>query len=63
MESAMTRCRMRIDFTIARSALPAMNITFKKNGYRFAGALCNNTHIGGRIESMWVWCKRFPDSG
>ena len=63
MESAMIRSRMRLAYTIARSASPAMNITFKKNGYRFAGALCNNTHIGGRIESMWVWYKPLPDSG
>ncbi|MGD8368104.1 MAG: putative beta-lysine N-acetyltransferase [Desulfobacterales bacterium] len=63
MESAMRRCRMRMAYTIARSGSPAMNITFKKNGYRFAGALCNNTHIGGRIESMWVWYKPLPDSG
>jgi putative beta-lysine N-acetyltransferase len=63
MESAMTCRRMRMAYTIARSASPAMNITFKKSGYRFAGALCNNTHIGGRIESMWVWYKSLPDYG
>ncbi len=63
MESAMARRRMRIAYTIARGASPAMNITFKKSGYRFAGALRNNTHIGGRIESMWVWYKQLPDSG
>jgi putative beta-lysine N-acetyltransferase len=63
MEAAMRREGMRLAFTISRSTSPAMNITFKRGGYRFAGALYNNTHIGGDIESMWVWYKRLADSG
>lgn len=54
---------MRLAFTISRSGSPAMNVTFKKGGYRFAGRLKNNTHIGGKIESMWVWYKPLADSG
>ncbi len=61
MEAAMVRRRMRTAYTIARSVSAAMNVTFKKGGYRFAGALRNNTHIGGRIESMWVWYKPLSD--
>lgn len=63
MEAAMAGCGMRVAYTISRSVSPAMNITFKKSGYRFAGALRNNTHIGGQIESMWVWYKHLADSG
>ena len=63
MEAAMADCGMRVAYTISRSVSPAMNITFKKGGYRFSGALKNNTHISGRIESMWVWYKRLADSG
>ncbi len=63
MESAMAACGIRVAYTISRSISPAMNITFKKGGYRFAGALKNNTHIGGQIESMWVWYRALGDSG
>lgn len=45
-------------FTIARAASPGMNAVFRKNGYRFAGLLRNNTQISGKIESMTVWYKQ-----
>jgi len=63
MEAEMAHREIRLAFTISRSASPAMNITFKRAGYQYAGALVNNTHIGGRIESMWVWYKLLGDSG
>ena len=57
MEQAMQAEKMRTAYTIARAASPAMNITFARAGYRFAGRLKNNTNISGRIESMNVWYK------
>ncbi|MCI5157815.1 MAG: putative beta-lysine N-acetyltransferase [Candidatus Electrothrix sp. AUS1_2] len=57
MEKAMQAEKIRTAYTIARAASPAMNITFARAGYRFAGRLKNNTNISGRIESMNVWYK------
>ncbi|MCI5165778.1 MAG: putative beta-lysine N-acetyltransferase [Candidatus Electrothrix sp. GM3_4] len=57
MEKAMQEQNMSTAYTIARAASPAMNITFARAGYRFAGRLKNNTNISGSIESMNVWYK------
>jgi putative beta-lysine N-acetyltransferase len=57
MEEAMQDQQLSTAYTIARAASPAMNITFARAGYRFAGRLKNNTNISGRIESMNVWYK------
>ncbi|MDU9048653.1 MAG: putative beta-lysine N-acetyltransferase [Candidatus Electrothrix sp. Rat3] len=57
MEKAMQELDIRTAYTIARAASPAMNITFARAGYIFAGRLKNNTNISGRIESMNVWYK------
>ena len=57
MEQAMQEEKIRTAYTIARAASPAMNITFARAGYCFAGRLKNNTNISGRIESMNVWYK------
>ncbi len=50
-------------YTIARAVSYGINITFARNGYKFAGTLINNTNIAGSIESMNVWFKRLrlPD--
>lgn len=57
MENEMRTLGILTAYTIARSISPAMNITFSKAGYRFAGRLKNNTNIAGNIESMNVWYK------
>jgi putative beta-lysine N-acetyltransferase len=57
MEQRMTAAGMHTAYTISRAFSPAINITFKKHGYRFGGKLTNNTHISGSIQSMWVWYK------
>lgn len=57
MEQAMQEEKMHTAYTIARAASPAMNITFARAGYTFAGRLKNNTNISGNIESMNVWYK------
>ncbi|XCN72043.1 MAG: putative beta-lysine N-acetyltransferase [Candidatus Electrothrix aestuarii] len=57
MERAMQEENIRTAYTIARAASPAMNITFARAGYKFAGRLKNNTNISGKIESMNVWYK------
>jgi putative beta-lysine N-acetyltransferase len=57
MEKAMLEQNISTAYTIARAASPAMNITFARAGYIFAGRLKNNTNISGSIESMNVWYK------
>lgn len=57
MEKAVRHLDVRTAFTIARAASPGMNAVFRKNGYRYAGLLRNNTQIAGRLESMAVWYK------
>ena len=57
MDTEMALRGMQTVYSITRSLSAGMNITFVKNGYRFGGTLCNNTHIAGRIESMNVWYK------
>ncbi len=57
MEEYMRKNNYLCTYTIARAMSPAMNITFAKLGYKFAGTLINNTNISGNIESMNVWYK------
>jgi putative beta-lysine N-acetyltransferase len=57
MEQAMAAAGMHTAYTISRTAAPAINITFRKCGYRFGGKLTNNSNISGSIQSMWVWHK------
>jgi putative beta-lysine N-acetyltransferase len=57
MERAMAAAGMHTAYTISRTVSPAINITFKRCGYRFGGKLTNNSHISGSIQSMWVWYK------
>jgi len=58
MERAMAQQGITTLFSIARALSPAMNITFAKFGYTYAGTLVNNTNISGRIESMNLWYKK-----
>ncbi len=62
MEQAMQEEKMNTAYTIARAVSPAINITFARAGYTFAGRLKNNTNISGKIESMNVWYKALTDS-
>jgi putative beta-lysine N-acetyltransferase len=57
MEKSMPSLGIKTAFTIARAGSPGMNAVFRKNGYRYAGLLRNNTQIAGRLESMTVWYK------
>jgi putative beta-lysine N-acetyltransferase len=55
MEQEMRKSDIKTAYTIARAGSAGMNITFARQGYRFAGRLINNTGISGSIESMNVW--------
>ena len=57
MERAVRRMDVRTAYTIARAGSYGMNAVFAKNGYDHGGALTNNTHIGGGLETMNVWYK------
>lgn len=57
MEKELKKRGIATAYTIARAASAGMNIVFARQGYRYAGRLCNNTHISGQIESMNVWYK------
>jgi len=57
MEEEMKKENIKTAYTIARAFSAAMNITFARNNYFFAGTLINNTSISGQIESMNVWYK------
>lgn len=58
MHAAVRSRGLRTAYTIARADSRGMNRIFRKSGYRFAGRLVNNTHIGGRIRSMNVWYRK-----
>lgn len=58
MEKKLTDMGLKTAYTIARAKSAGMNITFSKNGYKYAGTLINNTDISGQIESMNVWYKK-----
>lgn len=57
MDREMGRAEYLTACTIARAVSFGMNITFARAGYRFGGALINNTGISGAIETMNVWYK------
>jgi putative beta-lysine N-acetyltransferase len=57
MEKCVRLLGVKTAFTIARAASPGINAVFRKNGYRYAGLLRNNTQIAGSLESMTVWYK------
>lgn len=63
MEREMLLKKYRLAYTIARAKSPAMNLTFARLGYVYAGRLANNTNISGKIESMNVWYKKIRGSG
>ena len=57
MEKEMRKREIKTAYTIARSTSYAINSTFAKCGYGFAGILVKNTQIAGKIEDMNVWFK------
>jgi putative beta-lysine N-acetyltransferase len=57
MELEVRKHKITCAFTIARLKSFAMNKTFLRLGYTFAGTLNNNTQIAGNIESMNVFYK------
>jgi putative beta-lysine N-acetyltransferase len=57
LETAAAASGILTAYTIARAYSFAMNITFAKAGYAFAGTLTRNTQIAGELESMNVWYK------
>jgi putative beta-lysine N-acetyltransferase len=57
MEIEMKEQNINTLYTIARLNSIAMNKTFLKLNYKYAGTLVNNTNIAGEIESMNVYYK------
>ncbi len=57
METEMQQQDITTLYTIARLNSTAMNKTFLKLNYRYAGTLIKNTDIAGKIESMNVYYK------
>ena len=57
MEKEMRLTGIQTLYTIARLHSPAMNRTFLKLQYHYAGTLIRNTQIAGRVESMNVYYK------
>ena len=57
MEQVVRNYGISCAFTIARLKSLAMNRTFLRLGYTFAGTLHNNSQIAGNIESMNVFYK------
>ncbi len=57
MEHAMKQQGITTLYTIARLNSIAMNRTFLRLNYNYAGTLIKNTNIAGKIESMNVYYK------
>ncbi len=57
MEKEMEKQKITTLYTIARLKSLAMNKTFLKLNYKYAGTLVKNTNISGSIESMNVYYK------
>lgn len=57
MEQEMNKQHIHTLYTIARLNSPAMNRTFLRLHYKYAGTLIKNTNIAGTIESMNVLYK------
>lgn len=47
--------QIRTLYAGARATSYGLNITFKKQGFRYGGTLVNNTWVGGCMESMNIW--------
>lgn len=62
MEKRMRAEGIHTAYTIARAESLGMNIVFARGGYVFSGTLCNNTQIGGKLESMNVWHKKISSA-
>ena len=58
MERFAKREGLKTSYTIARAAMPGINITFGRKDYKWCGRLKNNTQISRGIESMNVWYKK-----
>ncbi|MBN2480231.1 MAG: putative beta-lysine N-acetyltransferase [Bacteroidales bacterium] len=63
MEQEMKQQGIFTLYTIARLNSTAMNRTFLRLHYRYAGTLIKNTNIAGNIESMNVFYKHIQDAG
>lgn len=63
MDLETRKMGMLTRYTIARATSYAMNTTFARAGYKFAGTLINNTHIAGKLESMNVWYRPVLQEG
>lgn len=57
MEAEMIKRGIKTAYTIARAESTAMNCTFGKNNYTYAGTLVQNTQIAGKLEDMNLWFK------
>ncbi|AQU05356.1 lysine 2,3-aminomutase [Dehalococcoides mccartyi] len=57
MEDEMKQKGFGVSYTSAVAESYGMNISFARQGYKFAGRLKNNTQINGSIKSMNVWYK------
>ena len=57
MDAKTRKLGIKTAYTIARAESRGINSIFKKNGYRYAGLLINNTQISGHIQDMTVWYK------
>jgi len=57
MEQEMKKEGILTLYTIARLNSPAINRTFLRLDYTYAGTLIRNTNIAGKIESMNVYYK------
>lgn len=62
MEQVLGTRGIHTAYTIARAESFGMNIVFARGGYTFGGTLYNNTHIGGKLESMNVWHKKISSA-
>lgn len=60
LEPRARKLGIRTFYTIARATSFAMNLTFARGGYAYAGTLIRNTWIAGRLESMNVWYREMP---
>ncbi len=58
MEEAMKVQGLKTLYTIARLNSQAMNKTFLRANYQYAGTLINNTQIAGQMESMNIYYKK-----
>jgi putative beta-lysine N-acetyltransferase len=47
-------------FSSIRATSYGLNITFRKQGYRYGGTLINNTRVGNSMQSMNIWYLHLP---